>query len=572
MAAKISDANIQRFAEAYNKTGSIREAAEAVGCSAGKAAHKRYKRAVAAGLIDNPGAVGGRTRDEQKEITAPQGRVRALASKTMPLPPPGQVYTYLGTSAQNNTKLHEPLWLNLQVLADHYGARIMVARFTYDKRNQAAQLDKKSAIGRASGAEASFMEWDERIPEEWFADDRVELAPGLLWCGEMNILPTAVRPLSGLEAYTGRKSGIFPHVKLAMESVATHKGEGTKLIYTTGAVTQRNYIQRKAGLKAEFHHCYGALLVEVDSDGDWFARQINASSLGTIFDLDVKVENGRLTTDNDVEAISWGDIHVAQASPVVDRLAWSEGGMFEVLRPRHQFVHDVLDFRARNHHERLDPHKMFKRFVDGVDDVAKEVRLTTKWLAEKARLSKDCQTVVVHSNHDAALERWLREANFKTDPLNAEFYLEAQLAKYRAIRCGNDDFDMLGWACRKAMGLEGYPSFRLERVKFLREDESFIICPDANGGIECGMHGHLGPHGQQGGGANAFAKMGRKAVIGHTHRAGIVDGVYVAGTSSELDLGYNKGPGAWSWSHVVTYPNGKRAIVTMWNNKWRAKR
>ena len=129
----------------------------------------------------------------QKEmLTGPQGRVRALVSKVMAVPPKYRVSTYLLTCAQNNTKLHEALWANLQVLADHYGARIMVARFTYDKRGQASELDKKSAIGRASGAEARFMGWDALIPEEWFADDRVELAPGLLWCGEMNILPTAV--------------------------------------------------------------------------------------------------------------------------------------------------------------------------------------------------------------------------------------------------------------------------------------------------------------------------------------------------------------------------------------------
>ena len=572
MASKISDADIQRFAEAYNKTGSIRATAEAVGISHGKASYKRYKRAIAADLIDNPGAIGGRSRDEQKAMVRPQGRVHALSTQVMPLPPPGRVYTYFGTSAQNDTKLHESLWRNLQVLADHYDARIMVSRFTYDKRGQAAQLDKKVAIGKTSGAKAEEMKWDSHIPVEWFADDRVELAPGLLWCGEQNIPPTSVRPLSGLEAYTGRKSGIFPHAKLAMESVATHKGEGTKFNYTTGTVTQRNYIQRKAGLKAEFHHCYGALLVEVDSDGDWFARQINASSLGTIFDLDVMVENGRLTTGNDVEAINWGDIHKDFISSVVEHLGWGKGGMFEFLHPRYQIFHDLLNFGRRNHHDLRNPHKMFELHVKGKENVAEEIKLTAQWLAEKAALSSDCQTVVVHSNHDAALELWLRDTNFKTDPLNAEFYLEAQLAKYRAIRAGDENFDMLEWACQKAVGLEGYIEFSLERVKFLRIDESFIICPDANGGIECGMHGHLGPHGQRGGGANAFAKMGRKAVIGHTHRAGIVDGVYVAGTSSELDLGYNKGPGAWSWSHVLTYPNGKRAIVTMWNNKWRAKR
>ena len=83
------------------------------------------------------------------------------------------------------------------------------------------------------------------------------------------------------------------------------------------------------------------------------------------------------------------------------------------------------------------------------------------------------------------------------------------------------------------------------------------------------MHGHLGANGARGG-ANGFAKMGRKANVGHSHSAGIHDGIYTAGTSSDLDLRYNSGPSSWSHSHIVTYPNGKRAIITIWKGRWRA--
>ena len=87
-------------------------------------------------------------------------------------------------------------------------------------------------------------------------------------------MPTASNPLSGFETYSGRNSSIFPHAKLAMHSIASLQGSGAKLIYTTGTITQRNYIQKKAGILAEFHHCYGALLVEVDHEGVWKVRQI----------------------------------------------------------------------------------------------------------------------------------------------------------------------------------------------------------------------------------------------------------------------------------------------------------
>jgi hypothetical protein len=47
------------------------------------------------------------------------------------------------------------------------------------------------------------------------------------------------------------------------------------------------------------------------------------------------------------------------------------------------------------------------------------------------------------------------------------------------------------------------------------------------------------------------------------------DGIYTSGTTSKLDMGYNKGLSSWSHSHVVTLPNGKRQIITLQNGRWR---
>jgi hypothetical protein len=83
------------------------------------------------------------------------------------------------------------------------------------------------------------------------------------------------------------------------------------------------------------------------------------------------------------------------------------------------------------------------------------------------------------------------------------------------------------------------------------------------------MHGHLGPDGKRGNAANLVV-VGTRANTAHSHRACIKLGLYVAGTSSELRMGYNQGPSSWSHSHIVTYPNGKRTIITMRAGKWRA--
>jgi DNA-binding CsgD family transcriptional regulator len=476
-----------------------------------------------------------------------EGEVR---TKHAELPASG-VKRYILTCAQNNTRVHSKAWRNILALAEHYEAEILVSRITYNISAYTAQPEKPGTKRLEDNL------WYDPAVEPHVCDDRVEIAPGLVFCGELNILPTAARPLSGLETYTGRKSMVVPHVKLAMESVPSGKYEATKLIYTTGTVTQMSYIQRKAGQKAEFHHCYGGLLVEVDSEGRWFVRQLNADRQGTIHDLELRAKDGLVERGYWTEAVTWGDIHEDQIDPVVRELAWGAGGMLDTLRPRYQFMHDVLNFARRSHHNRNDPHRMFELYCQGRESVEDEVRSLVRFLNETSRRDW-CRTVVVNSNHDNHLERWLKEADYRKDPVNALYFLRLQLRKYESIAAGDKAFNVLCYACQDA-GCD--PS-----IQWLNEDESFLICRE----IECGMHGHLGPNGAIGTPEN-LAKMGRKGNTAHTHRAGIRDGLYTAGTSSEMDLGYNVGPGAWSHSHIVTYENGKRAIVTMWRGAWRAE-
>lgn len=489
------------------------------------------------------------------------GRVRPEQREARDLPR-GGVRRFIVTCAQNNTPVHGPVLENLEALASHYGVAdedFLVASFTYNVNaygRMAVKRGSRQAIGRED------LWYDPAIEPRLDASDReIELAPGLVWCGRMNTLPTAGRPLSGFETYTGRRSGIFPHAKLAMQSVASGKHEPTKFNYTTGTITKRNYIQKRAGILAEHHHVYGGLLVEVTPEGNWYVRQLNADGRNRIFDLGVVAEGGRVEErwGETVEAVNWGDVHAIEVDPMVRELAWGKGGMMDTLQPRHQFMHDLISFIARNHHEIGNPHKMFERHVAGLDSVEQEMRHVAEFLHEASR--PGCRTVVVNSNHDNMLERWLREADYRRDPLNALFFLRCQLAKYEAIARQDHQFMVIEHVLR---GLDCPKD-----VRFLREDESFVICRDSQGGIECGAHGHLGPDGSRGS-PQGLSRMGRRANTGHTHSAGIIDGLYTAGTSSRLDLGYNVGPSSWSHSHIVTYTNGKRALVTMWEGGWRA--
>ena len=543
--ARISPEQIQRAIALLEEHG---------GNSAAAARAAGLSRSTFQGQI----AAGERQRDEVTPLI--KGNVKALQRQTWKLPRKGEVFRYIFTCAQNNTRLHEGTWASIIALAEHYGAEIHVSRFTYDLSSYGVRNTKP---GRDKSEGQDEIWYDPRI-ENHVLDESVQVAPGLIFCGEMNILPTAARPLSGFQAYTGRSSGIFPHVKFAMESVPSGKFEGTKLNFTTGTITQRNYIQKTAGLKAEFHHGYGAVLVEVDSDGDWFVRQLNADSEGVIYDLTLRAADGKVTDGHRVEAVNWGDIHVGRVSRDTERLLWNgDGSMGAVLRPKQQFMHDVIDFRARNHHEMKNFHRMLDKFYRGKDDVVAELRDVNDFLRARSKL-KDCLSVVVRSNHDAALDRWLREADYKADLKNAKFFLQAQLAMVEAIEANDKRFLASEWAINHVAEPAG------AHVLFLRQDDSFIICPDANGGIECGHHGDKGANGSRGA-LNQFARTGRKTNTGDSHSPGIIDGAYRAGVTGDLDHGYNEGMSSWSNTHIVTYANGKRALVTCWNGKWRAR-
>jgi hypothetical protein len=497
------------------------------------------------------------------------GTKEGTTTQVRPLPAKGKVNRYILTSAQNNTHVHAELLANLEALAGYHDAEIIVGTYTYNQ-NHYGKLSVK--LGKDKPEEKQL--WYDPAISDYIKDNRIQLAPGLVWCGEYNTLPTNVNPLAGLESYTGRQSAIFPHAKLAMRSIATMQGEGVKLNYTTGTVTQRNYIQKREGVIAEFHHIYGALLVEVNSDGNWWVRQLNQDEgTGTLQDLNVLVKNGKVIKDDAiVEAITYGDLHGVFADPTVVKTSLQ---MRDELKPAYQFLHDIMEGAAVNPHQRRyqTNHEKFHTWLRGYHRLDNEL-VDTAALLEKFHVN-GVKTVVVDSNHDDVwIKRWLREYDYRKDPPNTEVFLKLQTRLYEDIRNGVTDEESRARTANPKMvrdiNILEYALKEIGRLrvpfKFLKADESFMTCGKK---IENGQHGHLGPSGMFGSPLN-LSKMGRKANTAHTHSAGIFNGLYVAGTSSKLRWDYAKGPSSWSHTHVVTYPNGKRTLVTIYNGAWRA--
>ena len=505
------------------------------------------------------------------------GRVEQVKAAKRPVPKSGAVFRYLLTAAQNNTHAHSAglknlesycAWLNKLKGRPNDKCELIVGSFTYAIDAYGAKAVKR---GTYQGAMGKLWYSPELV--KYLKDESIQLAPGLIWCGELNILPTATNPLTRMDDYNGRASNIVPHVRHAMESVASLADEATKFNYSTGTITLRNYIQKRAGQLADRSHHYGALIVEVDSDSNWYVRQISIGEHGEIYDIGpsgyrgVKIEEGKVQAiiatappaKTFLEAISWGDIHAAEMDLAVRVLGWEDGGMLDQLAPRNQFWHDVFSMRARGHHELKNFHRTYSKFVTGEGNVEDEMNITADFMKEGAR--DWCGTFVVRSNHDRHLDRWLNEAKPERDPMNAKYFNELQYQVLNAMDNGDRDFNVLEWALRKC----GIP----KNIRFLGEDESFVICKKTpGGGVECGLHGDLGPNGSRGS-TQSLMRLGRAANKAHDHTATIRGPVYSAGACS-LSFPYMKGPNSHSVSHVNTFVNGSRQIVTFWQGKFRA--
>ncbi len=559
----------KELVQAYLEYGSLKEAGRRTKTQ-WKTVHKLYQHALAEGLMDKlpRGAKTGDhiTKFVKGKLVVKKARIggkrRALKARPLDLRAKG-VTRFLFTCAQNNTKIHGAFFNNLVAFADHYNAELHVSRFSYIKHGLGAEGDKKrwldAQIADDEDTRAQGFWYDDRL-KPYFSDDQRNVAPGLVWRGDANIIPTMSNPLMGKGGMTGRKSGIFPHVTIAMESVPSMEHQAVKFLYSTGTVTLRNYIQRDAGFKADFHHTYGALLVEV-FEGNWWCRQINADSEGNFQDLDVVVKNGEVTTGHSVEAIVWGDVHVANVDPTVEKLAWGEDdSVIDYLRPKHQFIHDVLDMYARSHHEIDDPHQLFLRHVKRKDDVRTEVCEVADFLSSAQR--PWCKTHVVNSNHDRALLKWLKNRTAMLDPKNFQFWTELNSRVLQRTAADKDFPVILKEAYFAVTGMVREPS----GLHFLAQDESFIVCPEKNGGIECGAHGDDGNNGARGSTAS-FTKIGRRITKGHDHSAAIKQNVHSVGTCRKLRVDsadYVHGASSWSHSHDIIYPSAKRAIITFW--------
>lgn len=451
---------------------------------------------------------------------------------------------YLITAAQNATPVHEGFFKALEVAAKHLDAEIVVVPLRY-----------KNPTSRWSQQQEHEEWWAEEVQPCLF-NQRKKLNPNLVLAADVKTQPTASQPLSGFESLTGAESCILGHTKMQLKSVPVPSGRYPKILTTTGACTVKNYTDTKAGKLGAFHHYLGAIYVEIEGK-TFHLRQLNASREdGSFIDLDQHFSAEGVKKAPRALALAMGDTHVGFHSPAVDEATFGQGGIVETLNPEKLIFHDILDGYPINPHHCGNPFiSIAKHRNPERGDARAELEKVVDFLESRVG---DLEAVIVNSNHDNFLSRWIVAADWKENPTNAEFYLETALAMVRSVETTDS-------------GTKYADPFRYWMEKLWAParclaGESFVV-----GGIECGMHGDKGPNGARGSIRN-LSRIGTKNIIGHSHTAGIEEGTYQVGTSTHLNLEYNQGPSSWQNAHCAIYSNGARSLIMIIDGKWRAKK
>ena len=492
---------------------------------------------------------------EQKQRRKEQQKQRELKKASLPIAsgldnisdhikslPAGR---YVLSCAQNNTHVNETALNCLINYCQHNNAKLLVARITYNKTGF-CQPDINND---------NELWYDPKI-KPYLVSGHIDLQ-GLHFLADSNVIPTARNPLSGFDAATNAGiHAVIPHTKIALNVIPALKNSPTKKLASTGALTKPNYIMRKTGAVATLEHCVGGLFVDTTNKNNTIIRQLELMpNCNYIYDLNKQYyEHNQVWEGNFIECLQPGDIH---AEKMTEENLNNIINLMQQLKPRNLILHDILDFRTRNHHNIKDCTFLHGQFVQG-NTVYGDLMAMTRLIDI---LIKHCEKIyIIESNHDQALMTWLKNEDFKKDAVNSVFYLECMLAiyKYQKIWHSLDNFNILEYAYGEICNGQHYDEDANDEerlINFNRVDESLIIA-----GIEHGCHGHNGANGSKGS-PQQFKKLGVAMNTGHTHSPSIHGKVYTAGVTASLELGYNVGASSWAIAHILTYKNGQRQII-----------
>jgi len=441
------------------------------------------------------------------------------------------------TTAVSGQPLHGDFLASMHMYCKHNDAKLLIL----PSHDPAHNLDNE-------------IDWhfDELIAEEDIIFEETRLNSNL-FISEIRVTAKQINPVTGLSELSQTKgSFIFasPKQSLEFDSVSANKLPHARM--TTGACTLPSYRTKRGNslrtaYMATFQHVIGALIVEIKDDNIYHFRQVQAAKDGSFCDF------GKQYSIKGVKKVKpklvMGDYHAGEHDDSAVE-AWIE--MIKEMGIEEVFFHDMFNGVSVNPHEEDDIILKSERAALGLNSIENEMRITAREFDRILGVPGVKKGVVIKSNHDDFIDRWLRKGKFAKDPINFKF--GCRLAA--EVHGTKKDF------FNEGLRLVGLPK-NYDKIQWLSVDEDYLV-----GGINCGAHGDKGANGSRGGIRN-LAKSYPKCIVGHSHTPGIFKGVFQVGTTSRLRLGYNKGPSSWVHCSCLVYDNGQRQLVNSIRGMWR---
>ncbi len=432
-------------------------------------------------------------------------------------------------------KAHKRFVITTAVIGADVDLKALASIKNYCKRNDAALLIIPCIDSTTNVSDGL----DEHLRNENIVFENVSLNENISIFA-LRLSAKQVNSITGLGRIGKRNhSTIFPSPKQTLEYVSVGNNQLPHALMTTGCITKPAYVSSPYLTKrneyiAEFDHLLGAVICEIKNSKIYHFRQIQFKEDGSFTDLGVKYT---ATAAKKIGVVSMvlGDWHSGGTCETVRRTTYA---MMKELKPAEVVLHDLYNGLAINHHSefmsvtkaRSNPPTLEEEFTITRDDLLVFKKLTPN-------------VVVVASNHDYWIDRYLEESRFIRDARNYRISLDLAAAKF-------DGKHTLEFALFRDKTPSG--------IKFLRRDEDHIRF-----GFQLGSHGDLE------GSLVRIEKSFGKAITGHSHTPAILRGVFRVGTSTELRESYVKGACAWVNCHAIINNDGSVQLLNIIEGEWK---
>jgi hypothetical protein len=439
--------------------------------------------------------------------------------------------TYVITTAVADSAPHQGFLAALDTYSARHDAQIVIMPC----ESTSNSFENKTAVFASVFNDPKYM----------FVSKDTPLNNNISLCS-IQVSAKQIRPITGLSRIGNREgSFVFASTKQFLEFVPSGNKRGTNYsIMTTGACTLPQYytdtfVSKRLSYIAERDHTIGAIIVEIENDDIFHFRQVQADEDGSFIDLGIQY-NSDGTTEVVPTNVVLGDIHGINMDGTAFLALSKIVGSMNINRV---FLHDVFDGYSVNHHVTTIAEKAL-RFRSDQSSLVYELRKTSEIIQLIDDCMKPSEVVIVKSNHDEFLTRYLQEGRYISDPTNHHVSLLIARALFEDVDVLKHGFEVVG-------------SPAADHWTFLDRSSSYKI-----GGVECGSHGDLGLNGSKPS-LVTLEKVYGNCVTGHAHSAAIHRGVFRVGTMSKLDLGYNRGPTSWTHTSCLVYENGQRQLINV---------